>query len=256
MVRRLFVLGLIFGTVWLGTPGSATVGGRPATERYPFMVSVQDSESDRHFCGGSLVRRDWVLTAGHCAIGSKPKEIQVMLGSQKLSKPKDVSAIDAIHVNPTYKKEGIADAALLHLALRANQDPIRIAKPSQSKSWAPGTNARALGWGQDAFFVGQSPDMLHEVDVPVVSDEDCSRSYTVQGGFDAATMLCAGEQVGGKDTCQGDSGGPLMVQNDRKEWVLIGATSWGTGCGFPTFYGVYAEVAGKNLTTWINRVLP
>lgn len=256
MTRRLFVIALVFGTVWLGTPGSATVGGRPATQRYPFMVSVQDSERDSHYCGGTLVRRKWVLTAGHCALGSKPREVQIMIGSQKLSQPKDVVAVDKIRVYPGYEKTGFGDVALLRLAQAADQTPLPIAKPSQREAWEPGSKARALGWGRDAFVMGQSPDGLHEVDVPIVSDSDCSRSYTVDGGFDPSTMICAGETLGGKDTCQGDSGGPLMVKNDRKKWMLVGATSWGTGCGYPTFYGVYAEVAGKKLTSWINSVLP
>ena len=255
MIRRLLVVAIIFGTVWLGTPGSATVGGRPATERYPFMVSVQDPERDSHFCGGTLVRRNWVLTAGHCALGSKPKEIQIMVGSQKLSKPKAVIAIDKIVVYPKYEDEGFGDVALLRLKSPASQTPLPIAKPSQDELWSAGSQVRALGWGTDAFVIGQSPDQLHEVDVSTVSDGDCSRSYTAQGGFDASTMLCAGETLGGKDTCQGDSGGPLMVKNDRKKWVLIGATSWGTGCGYPTFYGVYAEVAGQTLGSWLHSVL-
>ena len=40
-------------------------------------------------------------------------------------------------------------------------------------------------------------------------------------------MICAGGQD--KDACQGDSGGPLVINQDGL-FVLIGVTSWGTGC--------------------------
>ena len=42
-------------------------GGEAEKGRYPYMVSFQDEMS--HFCGGSLIARDVVLTAGTSCIG-------------------------------------------------------------------------------------------------------------------------------------------------------------------------------------------
>ena len=45
--------------------------------------------------------------------------------------------------------------------------------PGQGQDWEAGSNARVSGWGTLSSG-GSSPDTLHAVDVPVVSDDDCS----------------------------------------------------------------------------------
>lgn len=100
-----------------------------------------------------------------------------------------------------------------------------IALAAAGSSLPAGTIATATGWGTTTVGGGgPSSDVLRTVDVPIVSQATCRKSY----GTNTITnlMLCAG--VVGKDTCQGDSGGPLATK-DRK--TLIGVTSFGIGCG-------------------------
>ena len=84
-----------------------------------------------------------------------------------------------------------------------------------------------------------------EASVPVRSDLDCNNAYP--GRFHV-TMLCAGLDVGGKDTCQGDSGGPLVCEHHGR-YYIEGITSWGDGCAQPGIFGVYADV--RYLLHWI-----
>jgi trypsin len=47
------------------TPQTRVIGGIPApTHRYPYAVSLQ--YAGEHFCGGSLIAPDIILSAGHC----------------------------------------------------------------------------------------------------------------------------------------------------------------------------------------------
>ena len=90
--------------------------------------------------------------------------------------------------------------------------------PEQGQDWEAGSNARVSGWGTLSSG-GSSPDTLQAVNVPVVSDADCTDAYG--SDMDGPTMICAGEE--GLDSCQGDSGGPMTCgNNDDGEADCIG----------------------------------
>lgn len=227
------------------------VGGRPATRPYSWMASLQ-SNAGSHFCGGSLVRPSWVLTAKHCVANRAPGSFQVMLGSQLRSQPGQIHQTAQVIVDPA----AASDSAVVRLTTPSALEPIRIGMPSEAAVWAPGTKAIAIGWGTSAFIVGASPDQLQEVEVPIVSDSECGRLNGPIVGFNGAYEICAGEQTGGRDTCQGDSGGPLMVPDARARLIVVGTTWKGLGCGFPLFYGSYASVGENPTNAWLRTALP
>jgi hypothetical protein len=61
-----------------------------------------------------------------------------------------------------------------------------------------------------------------------------------------------GVDGGAQDSCQGDSGGPLIVRDGNRH-VLVGLSSWGTGCGRDGFPGVYARVSAAD--EWIKSMV-
>lgn len=252
-MRRSVILAAILASLPLVSSSAVAnqeqvVGGRDATRPYPWMASLQ-SNSGSHFCGGSLVRAEWILTAKHCVQGRNPTSFQIMLGSQKLSQPGQIHKVAEVIVDPNRN----SDSAVLRLATPSALEPIRIAGLDEQATWAPGKVATAIGWGRTQWIIGPIPDHLQEVEVHVVSDADCAISYA---DFDPETEVCAGETTGGKDTCQGDSGGPIMVPDATGKFIVFGTTYRGLGCALPLFYGIYARVGDDPIRSWLDTVLP
>jgi trypsin len=258
-MRRTIVVVLMLAGLVAAAPAHAVIGGRPASEAYPWQVALADGSGQ--FCGASLVRPDWVLTAAHCADGEQADQLKVILGRHRLSSSDgEEIGVESITVHEGYASDdnGGHDVALLHLARPSAAAPLRIVSTAESGLWAAGKPARVIGWGSSVFLVGPGSDDLQEVDVPMVSDEDCDTSYNGLSPyvFDPDTMVCAGETTGGKDSCQGDSGGPLVVKDSAGAWTQVGVVSFGLGCGFPIYYGVYARIGGSTLNGWLASHLP
>jgi trypsin len=114
-----------------------------------------------------------------------------------------------------------------------------------------GESVRVMGWGDMTVsdFTEVISDVLMSADLHVMSNQDCNISYN---GEISDNMMCATDK--GQDSCHGDSGGPLVIQGiygDGKASILVGAVSWGVGCGLPDFPGVYARISPSY--SWIKN---
>ena len=76
---------------------------------------------------------------------------------------------------------------------------------SWSGDFLAGKTLKVSGWGTTSQG-GGTPEVLHSVNVPVISNSKCKNLYGSNKITNA--MLCAGNIAdGGVDSCQGDSGG-------------------------------------------------
>uniref|UniRef100_A0A3P9L3B4 Peptidase S1 domain-containing protein n=1 Tax=Oryzias latipes TaxID=8090 RepID=A0A3P9L3B4_ORYLA len=241
---------LFFAVCGRANLNNRIVGGQDAPAGFwPWQVSLQGS---RHFCGGSLINNQWVLTAAHCFPSGSASGVTVVLGLQSLqgSNPNNVSrTITRLILHENYNSND-NDIALLQLSSPVNFTnyitPVCLS--ATNSTFYSGVNTWVTGWGNIGSGVSlPAPQTLQEVQVPIVGNRRCKCSYGASSITD--NMMCAGLLAGGKDSCQGDSGGPLVIKQNNL-WIQAGVVSFGIGCAEPNFPGVYTRVS--RYQTWIN----
>ncbi|XP_042545698.1 plasminogen [Dipodomys spectabilis] len=230
-------------------PGRVVGGCVAHPHSWPWQVSLR-TRFGQHFCGGTLISPEWVLTAAHCLEkSSRPASYKVILGAHKeVNLESDVQEIEVSRLFPEPSR---ADIALLKLSSPAviTDKVIPACLPSPNYVVADRTVCYITGWGETQGTFGAG--LLKEAQLPVIENKVCNR-YEYLNGRVRSTELCAGHLAGGTDSCQGDSGGPLVCF-EKDKYVLQGVTSWGLGCARPNKPGVYVRVS--RFVTWIEGVM-
>jgi len=243
---------LVAPTLSLPRPRDAIVGGEEAVPHsIPWQVSLRRERDDFHFCGGSVLSANAIVTAAHCTeIWDSPGEVQIVAGGHNNAKPdgleqrRNVAKL-TVHEDYASLKNDIAIWELTEpLLLDERVQPVPMPTMMQESTGS----CNVSGWGT-LHSGGQTPDQLMVVSVPIVPEGRCQLEYPFQI---AKSMICAGEY--GKDSCQGDSGGPMVCYNADGSGYLGGIVSWGIGCGGLYHPGVYTEVS--YFVDWVEAHTP
>lgn len=227
------------------------VGGTNSTEGdWPWDCIMY--YNGRLSCGGSIINRNYIVTAAHCTSGVSASLITWDCGlHDRLNKESWTQSFTTktITNHPRYNSRNITnDISLCQLnnpVSTYTKYVLPACFPAEGTDYT-GANSIATGWGTTSSG-GSLARWNQQVQMPILTDSLCVSRFV---SIDPKLQVCAGVSGGGKDTCQGDSGGPLVAKNPNNLWYLIGLTSWGYGCGDG---GVYTRTSGYE--SWVRGIV-
>ena len=212
--------------------GRIVNGKKVKLKKYPYTVAVISRTGGKgaDLCGGSILRREWILTAAHC-LPEDPARVIVIAGDvnwkEETSEGRQVA--DALELfkhgdwNETGKMENDVALVLLSRYLSFNEFVSPIPLPSKPESLKIGTSCFISGWGLTEM--GHMSDTLMQGEVFVLNDTACETAF---GNKVLQGQMCVGNRELGVGYCVGDSGSPYACAGGRgSKRCLYGLDSLG-----------------------------
>ncbi|KMQ91955.1 cationic trypsin-3 [Lasius niger] len=245
-----------------GDISSRVIGGSEAPlGSYPHIVSLQYINNRiKHFCAGSILNNQWIITAAHCLENKTIDNFVVKAGKHNIEiveSTEQTVQVEQIVIHEKYSKlNGIPvyDIGLIKL-----KTPLKFTKEIQAielpqAESEPTGIAYFCGWGSilsNDVYPDVYPDKLQHVKLNYIKRESCKIFIRLLLGSSLhETNICTGS-LSGISICFGDSGGPLITRYGQKS-VLTGIASWGFWpCGELYAPSVYTKVSKFN--AWIEQ---
>merc|ERR1719457_69634 len=166
----IFCLGVQSGYARIGLPKldwsqvgkGRIVGGEEAADgEFPWQVSLRQigAIGATHFCGGSIIDENWIMTAAHCCAGQTPAFMHVVAGGIKLNAAEgeeEKRDLEMIIGHPDYdSRELTNDICLLKMKepLEWTEFVQPAALPEPLAEVDGGVMATVTGWGTTSVIL-------------------------------------------------------------------------------------------------------
>lgn len=172
---------------------SKIVGGETSPVHYPYQISLQmqskggggggflffqqPAQNWSHFCGGSVLNENYIITAAHCIEGFNQSRMSVLAGTKDLREESRGSRhlIDNCKVHPEYVELNNSDVAVCRIKtpfpMGENIAPIKLSKEYVGAE----ENCTLTGWGYTWPFRGTPlPNELQRETLPTITNEECN----------------------------------------------------------------------------------
>ncbi|XP_055696435.1 chymotrypsinogen A-like [Lutzomyia longipalpis] len=247
---------------------SRIVNGQLAVDgQFPHQVRIVfygtlDCAANRKLCGGSIIAKNWILTAGHCVFPDLLDTIfafEIQAGSVIADQPQQRKVVLVANAfpHPDYNPDTLEnDIGLLKVDIGFNFDtplvqPIALVAANTDKASYVGKIVTASGFGYTHPDDQHSSPELYYTQLEVIDFELCKTLYADQaqahneedGGI-ADTSFCA-KGLGNSSTCEGDSGSAVFLEKNGEtgKRIQIGLVSYSSALGCNTLPGGYTDVA-------------
>ncbi|KAF7402239.1 hypothetical protein HZH66_004506 [Vespula vulgaris] len=202
---------------------SRVIGGKDAEDNaFPYQVSIR--VQGFHICGGSIINKQWILTAAHCL--RNPIDTFVVVGSNSILSGGISYGVKEMIIHSKYSVNPIInDIGLIKIFGKFEYSnavaPIQLPDKDIDE-----TNCTAIftGWGETKNTGGRD-NWLQIINLKIVELPKCRMIYQSVKN----TNICT-DNSHTHGVCYGDSGSPLVLNG-----VQIGLASWVTPCakGYP-----------------------
>lgn len=175
-------------------------------------------------CTGTLIRRDWLITARHCL---EIERLAIELrtdGESRTLEPRSIEAHPELDVGLIRIEPPLTEGARVR--------PFALEATSSSEPWL-GERVELVGFG--IAEEGLLPD---------------GPRYAVETIAEVRDTTLAVDGLGRSGGCLGDSGGPLLVRNESGRPAVLGILS--TGSATCLHRDTYVRI--DRVTEWVNAI--